>query len=343
MTSKTAAPAEDMQPQPQPQPEPTKRGAVLVTGANGFIGSWLVRALLDSGYAAVRASVFPGSDASHLLALPGASPSRLLISEADVLDAAAVARAVDGCAGVFHVASPCSLEAPADPERDLLRPAVQGTLNVLEAARRAGVRRVVLTSSISALVPNPGWPPHKPFDESSWTDLDYCKPRQKWYPVSKTLAEKAAWEFAEKHGLDVVAIHPATCLGPLLQPGLNASSAVLLQLLQGSTDTQEYHWLGAVDVRDVARAQVLLYETPAASGRYLCTNGIYQFGDFAQRVAKLFPEFPIHRFTGETNPGLAACEDAAKRLIDLGFSFTPLEDAIREAVESLKARGYLQG
>ncbi|XP_010065209.2 cinnamoyl-CoA reductase 1 [Eucalyptus grandis] len=340
MTSKTAAPAEDMQ--PQPQPEPTKRGAVLVTGANGFIGSWLVRALLDSGYPTVRASVFPGSDASHLLA-PRAPPPRLLISEADVLDAAAVARAVDGCAGVFHVASPCSLEAPADPERDLLRPAVQGTLNVLEAARRAGVRRVVLTSSISALVPNPGWPPHKPFDESSWTDLDYCKPRQKWYPVSKTLAEKAAWEFAEKHGLDVVAIHPATCLGPLLQPGLNASSAVLLQLLQGSTDTQEYHWLGAVDVRDVARAQVLLYETPAASGRYLCTNGIYQFGDFAQRIAKLFPEFPIHRFTGETNPGLAACEDAAKRLIDLGFSFTPLEDAIREAVESLKARGYLQG
>lgn len=119
---------------------------------------------------------------------------------------------------------------------------------------------------------------------------------QKWYPVSKTLAEKAAWEFAEKHGLDVVAIHPGTCLGPLLQPGLNASSAVLLQLLQGSTDTQEYHWLGAVHVRDVAKAQVLLYETPAASGRYLCTNGIYQFGDFAQRVIKLFPKFPIHRF-----------------------------------------------
>ncbi|XP_056163952.1 cinnamoyl-CoA reductase 1-like isoform X1 [Syzygium oleosum] len=323
--------------------EPTKSGAVLVSGANGFMGSWLVRALLDSGYATVRASVFPGTDASHLFSLPGASPSRLLLFEADVLDAPAVARAVDGCEGVFHVASPCTLEAPEDPERDLLLPAVQGTLNVLEAAKRSGVRRVVLTSSVCALVPNPGWPPHKPVDESSWTDLDYCKSRQKWYPVSKTLAEKAAWEFAEKHGLDVVAINPATCLGPLLQPGLNASSAVLLQLLQGSTDTQEYHWLGAVDVRDVAKAQVLLYETPAASGRYLCANGIYQFGDFAQRVMKLFPEFPIHRFTGETHPGMAACEDAAKRLIDLGLSFTPLEDAIRDAVESLKARGYLQG
>lgn len=122
---------------------------------------------------------------------------------------------------------------------------------------------------------------------------------QKWYPISKTLAEKAAWEFSQKNGLDVVVINPATCLGPILQPGLNASSAVLLQLLQGSQDTQEYHWLGAVHVKDVARAQVLLFETPSASGRYLCTNGIYKFGDFAAKVSELFPEYPIHRFTFE--------------------------------------------
>lgn len=96
--------------------------------------------------------------------------------------------------------------------------------------------------------------------------------------------------------MDVVAINPATCLGELLQPGLNASCAVLQQLLQGSTDTQEYHWLGAVHVKDVAAAQILLFESPRASGRYLCTNGIYQFGDFADRVSKLSPEFSVHRF-----------------------------------------------
>lgn len=96
--------------------------------------------------------------------------------------------------------------------------------------------------------------------------------------------------------MDVVAIHPSTCLGTLLQPNLNASCAVLLQLLQGSKDTQEYHWLGAVHVQDVAKAQVLLFETPAASGRYLCTNGIYQFGEFAERVSKLFPEYSVNRF-----------------------------------------------
>ncbi|XP_004301586.1 PREDICTED: cinnamoyl-CoA reductase 1 [Fragaria vesca subsp. vesca] len=296
--------------------------AVCVTGGNGFIGSWLVKTLLERGYTPVHVSIYPGSDASHLFALPGASPATLTVFEADILDADAVSRAVQNCKGVFHVASPCT--------------------NVLQAASSFGVRRVVLTSSISSMVPNPGWPSHKVFDETSWTDLDYCKSRQKWYPVSKTLAEKAAWDYAEKNGLDVVAIHPATCLGPLLQPGLNASCAVLLNLLQGSTDTQEYHWLGAVHVRDVAKAQVLLFETPAASGRYLCTNGIYQFGDFADRVSKLFPQFPVHRFNGETQPGLKDCKDAAKRLIDLGLVFTPIEDAVRDTVESLKARGFLK-
>lgn len=126
--------------------------------------------------------------------------------------------------------------------------------------------------------------------------------QQKWYPVSKTLAEKAAWEFSEKNGMDVVAIHPSTCLGPLLQPCLNASCAVLQQLLQGSNNTQEYYWLGAVHVKDVAAAQVLLFETPSASGRYLCTNGIYQFRDFAHIVSKLYPRFPVHRFANILYP-----------------------------------------
>lgn len=123
--------------------------------------------------------------------------------------------------------------------------------------------------------------------------------------MSKTLAEKAAWDFAKKNDLDVVAINPATCLGPLLQPGLNASCAVLQQLLQGSKNTQEYHWLGAVHVKDVAKAQLLLFETPSASGRYLCTNGIYQFGEFADKISKLFPDFPVHRSV--SIPHLGSC------------------------------------
>ncbi|KAJ0078125.1 hypothetical protein Patl1_36652 [Pistacia atlantica] len=316
--------------------EPSKE-AVCVTGANGFIGSWLVQTLLTTGYTTIHATIYPGSDPSHLFTLQAASKANLKVFEADILDDVAVSRAVEGCTGVFHVASPCTLEDPQDPQKELVLPAVQGTLNVLEAAKKFKARRMVLTSSISALVPNPGWPQDKVFDETSWTDLDYCKSRQKWYPVSKTLAEKVAWEFAEKNGIDVVAIHPATCL-----------------------DTQEYHWLGAVHVKDVAKAQVLLFESPAASGRYLCTNGIYQFGEFAERVSKLFPKFPVHRnsrempvagvsqrnrttwrFNGETQPGLVSCKDAAKRLMNLGLVFSPVEDAVSETVESLKAKGCL--
>ncbi|XP_010514011.1 PREDICTED: cinnamoyl-CoA reductase 1-like [Camelina sativa] len=313
---------------------------VCVTGANGFIGSWIIQTLIEKGYTKIHASIYPGSDPNHLLKLPG-SDSKIEIFEADLLDSDAISRAIDGCSGVFHVASPCTLDPPVDPEKELVEPAVKGTINVLEAAKRFNVRRVVITSSISALVPNPNWPERVPVDESSWTDLDFCKSMQKWYPVSKTLAEKAAWEFSEKHGINIVTIHPSTCLGPLLQPNLNASCAVLLQLLQGSTETQEHYWLGVVHVRDVAKGQVMLFEEPEASGRFLCTNGIYQFSEFAALVSKLFPEFSIHKFDKETQPGLTSCDDAAKRLIELGLFFTAVEDAVKETVQSLRDKGFL--
>lgn len=161
-------------------PTNKEKEPVSVTGANGFIGSWVVRTLLESGYTTIHASIFPGSDPSHLFNLQAsANPNaNLRVFEADIMDSEAVARAVEGCKGVFHIASPCTLEDPIDPQRELVEPAVQGTINVLDAAKKFGVRRVVLTSSISALVPNPGWPADKPFDESSWTDLEYCKSRK---------------------------------------------------------------------------------------------------------------------------------------------------------------------
>ncbi|XP_020519027.1 cinnamoyl-CoA reductase 1 isoform X2 [Amborella trichopoda] len=285
--------------------EEERKKLVCVTGGCGFIGSWLVRTLLDHHHSyTVRATVQDLSDPSqtyHLRSLlpSNSDESRLSLFQADLLDSGSLWAAIDGCEGVFHLASPCFLEDPREPQTQLLDPAIQGTLNVLEACRKAKVRRVVLTSSISAMVPNPSWPHDKVVDESCWTDIDFCKAHKKWYPVSKTLAERAAWEFSKQHGLDVVAIHPSTCLGPLLQPSLNASSAVLLQLLQGSEESQEHHWLGSVDVRDVAKAQLLLYETPCASGRYLCTNGIYQFKDFAEIVAGICPGYPLHKSLGD--------------------------------------------
>ncbi|XP_056689980.1 cinnamoyl-CoA reductase 1-like isoform X2 [Spinacia oleracea] len=153
-----------------------KKAAVCVTGANGFIGTYLVKTLIESGYTTIHCSIFPNSSSSHLFSLfPSAS---IRIFEADILDYDAVSRAVEGCHGVFHVASPCTLEDPRDPQAELVDPAVKGTQNVLEASKNHGVRRVVLTSSISAMVPNFAWPTSLPVDESCWTDINYCRSHQ---------------------------------------------------------------------------------------------------------------------------------------------------------------------
>ncbi|XP_039827661.1 phenylacetaldehyde reductase-like isoform X3 [Panicum virgatum] len=210
-----------------------KGETVLVTGASGFIGSTLVRGLLDRGYT-VRAGVLNPDDEAetdHLLALAaGAGGGHLSIFRCDLLDGAALTDAARGCSGVFHLASPCTVDPVKDHLNQLMVPAVEGTRNVLRAAKEAGgVRRVVVTSSISAIVPSPGWPAGEVRDERCWTDIDYCEKNGVWYPASKTLAEKAAWKFAEENGLDVVVVNPGTVLGPMIPPTINASMAMIRQ------------------------------------------------------------------------------------------------------------------
>ncbi|CAO2141420.1 unnamed protein product [Urochloa humidicola] len=242
------------------------RGLVCVTGGSGFIGSWLVRLLLDRGYA-VRATVKNIQDegeTEHLQALDGAA-SRLRLLQMDLLDPATVRAAVEGAIGVFHLASPVTLQIPQDPEKELPEPAVKGTLNVLRAARDSGFGRVVLMSSKAAMSPNPDWPADKVIDEDSWADVEPLTKRQLWYSVSKTLAEKAAWDFAAREeGLQLVVINPGMVLGPFLTPSVNASLHWFLQLLEGQK-TELDLYMGSVDVRDVAHSLIALYENPIST------------------------------------------------------------------------------
>ncbi|MCL7051702.1 hypothetical protein MKW94_028174 [Papaver nudicaule] len=318
----------------------SEKGVVCVTGGSGFIGSWLVRLLLSGGYT-VHATVQNLNDekeTKHLESLEGADSSTLHLFQIDLLDYDSVFAAINGTVGVFHLASPCIVDTVHDPQRQLLDPAIKGTMNVLKAAKECGVKRVVLTSSISAITPSPNWPADVPKREDCWADLDFCKQNGLWYPASKIMAEKAAWDFAKETGLDVVVINPGTVMGPIIPPSVNASMLMLLRLTQGCTEEYENFYMGPVHVKDVALAHILLYENTAASGRHLCVEAIRHYGDFAAKVAELYPEYNMPRIPKDTQPGLLRVEDGSKKLMDLGIQFTQI---IKDSVESLKEKGYI--
>ncbi|KAI5679750.1 hypothetical protein M9H77_00977 [Catharanthus roseus] len=315
---------------------------VCVTGGSGFIGSWLLRLLLDRGYT-IHATVKDLKDekeTKHLLALEGAE-SRLRLFQIDLLNYDSIVAAMTGTTGVFHLASPCIVDKVDDPENELLAPAIKGTINVLTAAKQLGVRRLVVTSSISAIVPSPNWPADRVKNEECWADEEYCKQKEIWYALSKTLAEKAAWEFAKEKGLDIVVVNPGTVMGPVLPPTLNASMLMILRLLQGCTDTYEDVFMGSVHVKDVALAHIMVYENTSATGRHLCVEAISHYGDFAAKVAELYPEYNLPRLPKDTNPGLLRTKDGAKKLMDMGLQFIPMEQIIKDAVESLRSKGFI--
>jgi nucleoside-diphosphate-sugar epimerase len=323
--------------------EMEKKGEVVcVTGGSGFIGSWLVRLLLHRGYT-VHATVQNLNDdkeTKHLRNLEGAE-LRLRLFRIDLLDYDSIVGAVTGCSGVFHLASPCIVDQVPDPEKQLLSPAIKGTNNVLRAAKVLGVQRVVVTSSISAITPSPTWPPDVIKNEECWADVDYCKQKELWYPLSKTLAEKAAWEFSKENDLDIVVVNPGTVMGPNLPPTLNASMLMLLRLLQGCTDIYEDFFMGCVHVKDVALAHILVYENKSAKGRHLCVEAISHYGDLAAKVAELYPERNLPKLPKDTQPGLLRSKNGAKKLMDLGQQFTPMDQIIRDSVECLKTRGFI--
>ncbi|KAL5220870.1 hypothetical protein ABZP36_025583 [Zizania latifolia] len=317
-------------------------GLVCVTGGSGFIGSWLVRLLLDRGYT-VHATVKDIQDegeTKHLQALDGAG-TRLRLFQMDLLDAASVTRAVDGVHGVFHLASPVILHQAQDPEGDLLRPAVSGALNVLRAAKDCGVGRVVMVSSQTANVPNPEWPADKLIDDDCWADVELLKKNQHWYNVSKTLAEKSAWDFAEKEGVQLVVLNPGLVLGPMLTPSPTASLRLLMQILGGQRIDMDDFYVGCVDVRDVAQSLVVLYENPSAQGRHFCLESFERLVDFHDRLADLYPEFPIYRIQEDKQGWVVRSKVASKKLVGLGVQFIPFDKTIRDTVDCLRSKEYI--
>ncbi|GAB4832587.1 hypothetical protein Ancab_006602 [Ancistrocladus abbreviatus] len=208
---------------------------VCVMGAAGYIASWTVKLLLRRGYT-VRGAVRDPVDRKkieHLLRLDGAE-ERLKLFRADLLEEGSFDSVVDGCDGVFHIASHVKFQDIKDPKAELIDPAVKGTLNVLKACAKAkSIRRVVLTSS-TAIVAYTGQPLNADVlvDETWFSVPSVCEKLERWYPLSKTLAEKAAWKFAEENGLDLVTTNAGCIFGPPLQPTINFSVGIILDLFK---------------------------------------------------------------------------------------------------------------
>ncbi|KAG5537432.1 hypothetical protein RHGRI_024754 [Rhododendron griersonianum] len=265
---------------------------------------------------------------------------RLTLCRADLLHLQSLRDAINGCDGVFHTASPVT----DDPE-EMVEPAVNGTKNVIAAAAEAKVRRVVFTSSIGAVTMDPNRSPDTVVDESCWSDLEFCKNTKNWYCYGKAVAEQAAWEEAKDKGVDLVIVNPVLVMGLLLQPTLNASIVHILKYLNGSAKTYANSVQAYVDVKDVALAHILVYETPAASGRYLCAESVLHRGDVVKILGKAQKNCGYFcckcRCKDETKPRVKPYKFSNQKLKDLGLEFTPVRQSLYDTVKSLQEKGHL--
>ena len=334
--------------------------SVLVTGASGFVASAIAQHLLTKGYS-TRGTVRKLSNAPKL----NAGASKLEFVEADLLKDGSFNDAAQGCSVVMHAASPYIIDVK-DPQRDLVDPAVKGTLNVLHACAKSGtVKRVVLTSSIAAVTDEPER--DRVLTEADWNTKSSLNRNPYYY--SKTQAEKAAWTFMQetRPSFDLVAINPFLVLGPSLVPTGNTSTNIFIDLLKGRYPAIMNITWGFVDVRDVADAHVRAMENPKARGRYLCASETLHM----RRVVEILkanafdknrklPTLPLDNGIGNllvwlfsfkeskgvgqymrSHVGRVPRYDTTKIRTELGMTFRPAEQSLLETMNDLKKWGHL--
>lgn len=337
-------------------------GLVLVTGGTGFIAQYCMLAVLKAGYdvrTTVRSLKRVDEVRKNLKAGGVEAGDRLSFVVADLASDAGWAEAAAGCDYVHHGASPTP-SGEYVGEAEWIRPAVEGNLRVLRVARDAGVKRVVLTSAFGA-VGIGHKPMSRPFDETDWSNTNAkIAPYQK----SKTLAERAAWDFIAKEGggLELSAVNPVGVMGPALGPDYSHSIRIITSLMNGQPGCPHIN-SAFVDVRDVADLHLRAMIDPAAKGeRFIATAGesIWmidvakilrrRMGDAASKVpTREIPNWVV-RLLALTNPALKpivplldinmnASSEKAKRM--LGWQPRSTEDAITATAESLVRLGLL--
>ena len=331
---------------------------VLVTGGSGYVGAWMIVALLQRGYR-VRATLrsLARADAVRGAVAKEVDPQdRLSFCVADLLGDAGWPQAVEGCEFIVHVASPMGQGMPKGT--DLVSPAREGTLRILRAAAAAGVRRTVITSSTVAAQPPlvSGQSTATPLDENAWTD-----PAEKGlseYARSKTLAERAAWEFAEHSAgrMTLATVLPGMILGPVLAQSVSGSVELVSRMLTGRFPALPRIGFNTVDVRDLGDLHLRAMEAPEAAGqRFLAVSDFLWMADTARilrehlgaRAGKVptrrLPDFVLRlmalfswdaRFMAALL-GVRREFSIAKAQTLLGWQPRPAAQAVRDCADSL--------
>lgn len=344
---------------------PPAPARILVTGGTGYIAGVLIRQLLAAGWqvhTTVRDLAREPALRQALGAQRGASKGRLRCFAADLMHDSGWAEAAAGCTHLAHVASPLPAGVPRDAN-ELIAPARDGALRALKAARDAGVRRVVMTSSVAAIAYGHGAGEHR-FTEADWTNLD--APGVPPYVQSKTVAERAArdWVAREGGGLEFCTVNPSVVLGPVASSDYSASVVIVQSLLQGRIPALPRIGFGVVDVRDVAELHVRALTAPGMAGeRFIACAGFLwlreiaailreELGDDARRVPTLqLPDWSVRlmaRFSplvrnAASELGTARHQDASHARAVLGWVPRPPREAIVASARDLIALRVVGG
>ncbi|GLT32052.1 hypothetical protein SLA2020_067460 [Shorea laevis] len=327
--------------------------AGCVVGGSGFVAAQLIKLLLEKGYSVNTTVRDPDNQKkiSHLMELQKLGD--LKIFRADLTDEGSFDAPIAGCDVVFHVATPVNF-ASQDPENDMIKPAKQGVENVLKSCVKSKtVKRVILTSSAAAVSCNTLSGTGLVMNEKNWTDVEFLeseKPPTWGYLVSKTVAEKTAWKFAEDNNIDLITVIPTLMTGPSLTQDVPSSVGLATSLLTGNefliNAMKGMQMLsGSISithVEDVCRAHVFLAEKESASGRYICCAVNTSVPELAKFLNKRYPEFKVPIDFGDF-PSKAKLILSSEKLINEGFSFNyGLEEIYDQTVAFCKAKSMLK-
>lgn len=321
----------------------TTEPTTLITGGTGYLATRLIADVLASGDA-VRTTIRSPERADEVRSAvrrAGVDDAALSFATASLTDDEGWDDALSGIEDVYHVASPMVQSTVPD---EVVVPVRDGALRVLRAARDAGSRRVVLTSSFAAIGYSPK--PVRDYTEADWTDP--ATPGLGAYPLSKTVAERAAWDFVEREGagLELVALNPTWIAGPTLTAAARSSLQVFTGMLDGAMTAVPRQRFGIADVRDVSSAHLAAMRTPGAAGRrylLLADGPTMTFLDVADvlrdRLGDLAARVPREELPGDEPEPLAIHNERAKH--ELGFRPRPAVETIVDTAESLRGLGLL--